>query len=369
MAGSVARPVVAAVGAAAFVAAASAVIVDAHKPVTSKYTFADVLPIVRRHCAPCHAPGQAAPMSLLTYQDALPWAESIRQELVAESMPPWFNDPAGPPIKRSHTLTAAELDTIVTWAAGGTPEGMRAAAEPPPSAPPTWTSGPPDLVLEPASAYSIGADVQEATHEFLLESPIAEPRWVRSADLLPGDPSIVRDATVAVRGGATLLAWVPGERPAFPPDGARFRLPAHAQVTLRIHYRKTWRDERKPKSDNSRVGLYLEPVSAAPKEIRTLSADDTLAGAATVLAVRQSLDKPYALVEVRATPSSGAGIVLLRLHNARPGWSRRYWLDKPLDLPAGVRLSIATAPALAGPDDPPVGADGPLMAAVDFVVR
>ena len=55
---------------------------DAHKPVTSKYTFTeDVYPIVKEQCGSCHAPGGVAPMSLLTYDDARPWAESIRLEL------------------------------------------------------------------------------------------------------------------------------------------------------------------------------------------------------------------------------------------------------------------------------------------------
>ena len=64
--------------------------VDAHKPVTSKYTYwEDVYPIVKEHCGSCHAPGGIAPMSLLTYDAARPWAESIRLELTAGHMPPW----------------------------------------------------------------------------------------------------------------------------------------------------------------------------------------------------------------------------------------------------------------------------------------
>src|SRR5262249_51847581 len=63
---------------------------DAHKPVTSKYTYwDDVYPIVKEHCGSCHAPGGVAPMSLLTYDAARPWAESIRLELTAGHMPPW----------------------------------------------------------------------------------------------------------------------------------------------------------------------------------------------------------------------------------------------------------------------------------------
>jgi hypothetical protein len=80
----------------AFVAAVLAAIVfvtergEAHKPITSKYTYNDdVFPIFRDRCARCHVDHGVAPMSLMTYKDAFPWAESIRAELVAGHMPPW----------------------------------------------------------------------------------------------------------------------------------------------------------------------------------------------------------------------------------------------------------------------------------------
>src|ERR1700687_1748408 len=75
----------------------------AHKPITSKYTYnADVFPSCRDRCGRCHATGGAAPMSLLDYKDSVPWAESIREEVVGEKMPPWYVDPGGPAIKRGH---------------------------------------------------------------------------------------------------------------------------------------------------------------------------------------------------------------------------------------------------------------------------
>src|SRR5262252_6420410 len=120
----------------AFVAGAAAIAVTmiatttivAHKGITSKYTYNDdVYPILRDKCGRCHAENGAAPMSLLKYSidagGAAAWAESIRENLVSEAMPPWFVDPTGPGIKNNHGLTPRELDIIVTWATGGTPQG------------------------------------------------------------------------------------------------------------------------------------------------------------------------------------------------------------------------------------------------------
>ena len=53
----------------------------------------DVAPILYKNCAICHHPNDIAPMSLLTYNDARPWAAAIRQAVVQRVMPPWHADP------------------------------------------------------------------------------------------------------------------------------------------------------------------------------------------------------------------------------------------------------------------------------------
>src|SRR4029077_4371185 len=126
--------------------------IDAHKGITSKYTYNDdVYPILRDKCGRCHAEGGPAPMSLLKYSidagGAAAWAESIRENLVSEAMPPWYADPTGPTVKNNRGLTARELDTGVTRAAGGTPQGNlnhKPAALPIHA---SWTLGKPDVAI------------------------------------------------------------------------------------------------------------------------------------------------------------------------------------------------------------------------------
>src|SRR6201984_959379 len=52
----------------------------------------DVLPVLQKNCQECHRPGEVAPMSLLTYSDARPWAKAIKAAVVSKKMPPWFAD-------------------------------------------------------------------------------------------------------------------------------------------------------------------------------------------------------------------------------------------------------------------------------------
>ena len=121
---------------------------EAHKAITSKYTYNDdVFPILRDKCARCHVAGGVAPMSLMTYDEAFPWAESIRAELVANHMPPWNAEEGFGAFKAAHTLSPRELDIILTWATGGNPRGQLDQKLPAIALKNDWTMGAPDLAL------------------------------------------------------------------------------------------------------------------------------------------------------------------------------------------------------------------------------
>src|ERR1022692_1588411 len=76
----------------------------------------DVVPILQKRCQRCHRPGQTAPMSLLTYQAARPWAKAIRNSVASRKMPPWFADPRYGHFANDPSLPQAEIDTLVNWA-------------------------------------------------------------------------------------------------------------------------------------------------------------------------------------------------------------------------------------------------------------
>src|SRR5262245_12705265 len=87
-------------------------------------TFAkDVAPILYKNCVICHRPGEVAPMSLITYQDARPWAKAMKDKVVAREMPPWGADPNYGKFKNDRSLSQQDIDTIVAWAESGAPKG------------------------------------------------------------------------------------------------------------------------------------------------------------------------------------------------------------------------------------------------------
>ncbi|MFN7916257.1 MAG: cytochrome c [Vicinamibacterales bacterium] len=85
----------------------------------------DVAPILQRSCQSCHRPGMMAPMSLLTYQDARPWARSIKNKVASREMPPWHIDRnvGIRKFKNDPSLSDKEVETIVKWVDAGAPQG------------------------------------------------------------------------------------------------------------------------------------------------------------------------------------------------------------------------------------------------------
>src|SRR5262249_7525178 len=93
---------------------------------TPQPTFTrDVAPIFREKCEGCHRPDSMAPMSLVTYEDARPWAASIRARVASRQMPPWHIDKTVgiQRFKNDRSLTDEQIETIVRWVEAGSPKG------------------------------------------------------------------------------------------------------------------------------------------------------------------------------------------------------------------------------------------------------
>src|SRR4029453_3984885 len=134
---------------------------EAHKPITSKYTYNDdVFPILKERCSRCHVQGGVAPMSLMTYEEAFPWGESIRAELVAAHMPPAAADEGFGDIKRGHavSLTPKEGEVLLPGASGGNPRGALEQKLPPVTLRNEWSLGSPDLALPLPAEVTIAPD-------------------------------------------------------------------------------------------------------------------------------------------------------------------------------------------------------------------
>jgi len=329
---------------------------EAHKPITSKYTFNDdVFPILKERCATCHVAGGVAPMSLMTYEEAFPWAESIRAELVASHMPPATADGGFGDVTHARALTPKEADILLTWASGGNPRGAIDQKLPAVALKNDWTAGKPDAILQQPSEFTLAADKMEDALEFTVPTGFTEPRWIRIVDLLPGNPAIVRSATISVKGTDTVLAhWVPGQDPESPDGSAAFRLAANAELTVQVRYKKTWSYEGKVLKDRSSVGLYfakdggereLTSMAVSSKEIpstkgQTFTFSQTLDRDVHALALTPDQVPDNLTLQVEAVRPDGSRTPMIRF-DTRPDWKRRYWFAKEVALPRGTRIEVS----------------------------
>src|SRR5262245_38526555 len=122
----------------------------------SAVTFSkDIAPILQRSCQTCHRPNSLAPMSLLTYEDARPYAASIKRRTAIRSrqgtMPPWYieKDIGIQHYKNDISLSGDEIAKIAAWVDSGAPRGDPADMPPPKALVDgkAWSIGTPDLVV------------------------------------------------------------------------------------------------------------------------------------------------------------------------------------------------------------------------------
>jgi hypothetical protein len=389
-------PAIASIGAAgalaALIFAFSGQTTEAHKGISSKYNYNEhVFPILRERCGSCHYAGGPAPMSLVDYIAAVPWAESIREALIAQKMPPWYADPMGPAVKGGHALPTKELDILLSWVVGGTPRAdektfifgdVQGVSSPTFEGPANdWSAGAPDIKIQ-ADEFSLGAGKVEDEASFTLATGLKEDTWVKAVDLLPGDRSMVRDAIISLENGAVLAAWAPGHQAIGAPNGTAFKLPAGARLSLKVHYKKNWNDEQNVKTDRSTVGLYVTEAPLSGRSIEGMSLaygegngngerkfTGTLKSSARIVALRPSFDQPYATVNVDAVAPTGRRVNLMRLRAAQPQWYRRYWLQEPIEVPAGSKVEVTAVPAPPDEFGIPVPKRYPLAVDVDYVAQ
>jgi len=235
--------------------------------------FRDVVPILQNHCQECHRPAQMAPMALVTYEEARPWAKAIRDQVRSRKMPPWPAE--GGHFANDRSLTAAEIETLAKWADTGAAKGDFGDAPAEKIWPDGWNLPSHDLELVMPQAFEVPASGAVEYQYFPIPTGFKEDRWVQAVEVRPGNRAVVHHIVVYLRepgstwtGGPTkadiLTVYAPGSTPDSWPEGMAKLVKAGSDLVLEIHYTPNG----KPASDRTTVALAF---AKKPPEKRVLT--------------------------------------------------------------------------------------------------
>ncbi|MGA2878588.1 MAG: tetratricopeptide repeat protein [Bryobacteraceae bacterium] len=340
-------------------------------------TFAhDIAPIVHEKCAPCHHPGEAAPFSLLTYEEVKKRAAQIAAVTRSGYMPPWLPERGYGDFLDERRLTKEEIATISDWVSAGAPEGSVTDNSSPPAFPEGWQLGQPDLVLEAKSPVELPASGRDVYWNVIFAPNLTARRWVRAIEIRPGQPRVVHHANLLIdRAGSAhlqetalgkgfpgmdlvigrspfdpdgnFLFWKPGGMPHVEPDGFAWRLDPGNELVLNMHLQPSGKREQVRPS----IGLYFtdRPQTKFPLlvQLENDQALDIPAGTrdfaigddfklpldADVLAIYPHAHYLGKLLEAWAILPDGSKKWLVRIPAWDPNWQAVFYYREPVFLP------------------------------------
>ncbi len=329
-------------------------------------TFAkDVAPILYKSCVECHRPSMFAPMSLVTYEDARPWARAIRQKVTKREMPPWSADSPIGVFKNDPRLSQHEIDTIVAWVDGGAPRGNDREMPKAPEFADGWTIGKPDQIFTMTEDFQIPAEGTIPYQYIRVPTNLTEDKWIQAIEIRPGNRAVVHHVianaqpvgrTVSdeqVAGRVGLGGITPNKPGVVTEPGIARRLPANSEIILQMHYTTNG----VATSDRTSVGViyakeppkkmlgggtvlqlgFSIPPGADNHEVKSsvlLNADTTLVAMTPHMHMRGK-DMTYV-----AHYPDGTSETLLSVPKWDFNWQITYDLAQPKILPKGTRVEV-----------------------------
>jgi hypothetical protein len=248
-------------------------------------TFAkDVAPILQRSCVTCHRPGEMAPMSLMTYEDARPWARAIKTRTSAREMPPWHIDRTIgiQDFKNNPSLSDQEIATIAKWVDGGAPRG-NAADMPLPRqfADASEWQFKPDLVIK-YPQYKVPAAGPDLYGNLYADIPIDEDRYIKAIQTRAADAQsrkvvhhalsyavddpveVSGDDSQGVDGGQFLVEYASGKNAEVYPEDSGVYLQKGKKAMVSYHLHSIGEETMA----GIELAVQLYPKGYTPKYIR-----------------------------------------------------------------------------------------------------
>ena len=359
----------------------------------------DIAPILFRHCAGCHRPGEVAPFSLLTYQQVKARTNDIVKVTASRYMPPWLPEHNGPALADERRLTEDEIGVIGQWVEEGAAEGSASDLPPLPQWTEGWQLGTPDLVAEMPVAYTLPAEGRDVYRNFVIPLSLTTRRYVRAVEFKPNTKVFhhifirfdrsgqsrrldAQDAEPGFGGmslppsaetpGGHFLSWQPGRGPTRSPDGLAWPLEPNSDLILQAHLQPSG----KPETVRPGIGFYFTeraPTNTAFKVVLG-SIDIDIPAGATNYPIQDSYVLPVDAQVLAVLPHAhylgkemqGAAVLpngetrsLLSIKEWDFNWQSDYRYREAIHLPKGTRLGMRftydnSSQNIRNPNQPPV---------------
>jgi hypothetical protein len=355
--------------------------IAAAAPVPETTFYKDVLPVLEKNCQSCHRPGEAAPMSFLTYEKTRPYAKSIKSAVLSKKMPPWFADPHYGNFANDRRLSEGDIKTLVSWVDGGAKAGNPKDGPAPLQFAEGWSIGTPDAVFEVPTAFNVPTSGTIDYQYVRLPTNFTEDKYVQFAEARPSDREHthhiiafirdsrspwMKDAPIGVPfvpshekgegggggfGGDFLAGYAPGTVPDTLKPGQAKLVPKGADIIFQLHYTA----DGKAGSDKSKVGVIFSKVTPTER-VLTLAATNprfaipandpnyqvdskiTLFADSTLEMMLPHMHLRGKDFDFRITYPDGRTETLLSVPHYSFSWQLSYYLAKPLALPKGTTI-------------------------------
>ena len=341
----------------------------------------DIAPLVFKHCATCHRPGQSGPFNLVSFADIKKHARQIAEVTASGTMPPWLPEAGYGEFVGARTLTAQQIDLFQRWTAEGALEGSPADLPPRPIWEEDWQLGRPDLIVQLPEPYLLAAEGRDVYRNVVIPIPTASRRYVRGVEFRPGNPKVMHHAFVntdetrlsrrlaeretpagfdgmelpesAHMPGGQLLGWQPGKQASFSPPGLAWVLERNTDLVLQMHLHPSGKQERV----QPQVGFFFteEPRTNTAFRLRLEQFKIDIPPGATDHRILQSYQLPIDVTVLRILPHAHYLGKSLAVHATLPdgtkkwlihiprwdfNWQGDYGYKSPVFLPKGTTVSM-----------------------------
>ncbi len=357
----------------------------------------DIAPVIYNNCVSCHRPGEVAPFSLLTFDDAKKRADQLAEVTQSKYMPPWKAEPGFGEFVSTRHLTDAQIALFSQWLKAGAPEGDPKDLPKMPKFVDGWQLGEPDLIVKVDRSYTLKAAGKDEYRCFVLPLNLTETKYVTAVEFRPSNRKIVHHAILYLdtKGRARKLdaadplpgyarmgvpgfipsgslgGWAPGAFVTPLPAGIAREVPKGSDLIIQTHLHPSGKEE----SEQSSVGIYFakEPPKKPLAGLALRSREIDIPAGKKDYTLTDSLELPVDVKVIGVTPHAhlickdmhawatlpdGTKQELIWIKDWDFDWQEQYQYKTPLSLPKGTKLEMRyvydnSADNLHNPSSPP----------------